>query len=149
MPPTAAGTRLVKREMRREHENMELWHIVRRSSTVHLAALCLWGECHANVKPPGAAASATGTRTQVARVRAEYPNQLDYGGLMPPTAAGTRLAKRGAQRVCHGLSQWHGVVLACIVCAAATPPSAVGASPTQAHLVPRLPPPGLEPGSLG
>ena len=24
--------------------------------------------------------SATGTRTQVARVRAEYPNQLDYGG---------------------------------------------------------------------
>ena len=25
--------------------------------------------------------SATGTRTRVARVRAEYPNQLDYGGL--------------------------------------------------------------------
>ena len=25
--------------------------------------------------------SATGTRTWVARVRAEYPNQLDYGGL--------------------------------------------------------------------
>ena len=24
--------------------------------------------------------SATGTRTQVARVRAEYPNQLDYSG---------------------------------------------------------------------
>ena len=24
--------------------------------------------------------SATGTRTRVARVRAEYPNQLDYGG---------------------------------------------------------------------
>ena len=26
--------------------------------------------------------SATGTRTRVARVRAEYPNQLDYSGLM-------------------------------------------------------------------
>ena len=26
--------------------------------------------------------SATGTRTQVARVRAEYPNQLDYSGLV-------------------------------------------------------------------
>ena len=25
--------------------------------------------------------SATGTRTRVARVRAEYPNQLDYSGL--------------------------------------------------------------------
>ena len=25
--------------------------------------------------------SATGTRTQVARVRAEYPNQLDYSGV--------------------------------------------------------------------
>ena len=25
--------------------------------------------------------SATGTRTRVARVRAEYPNQLDYGGV--------------------------------------------------------------------
>ena len=25
--------------------------------------------------------SATGTRTRVARVRAEYPNQLDYGGI--------------------------------------------------------------------
>ena len=24
--------------------------------------------------------SATGTRTQVARVKAEYPNQLDYSG---------------------------------------------------------------------
>ena len=26
--------------------------------------------------------SATGTRTRVARVRAEYPNQLDYSGLV-------------------------------------------------------------------
>ena len=26
-------------------------------------------------------ASATGTRTRVARVRAKYPNQLDYGGI--------------------------------------------------------------------
>ena len=26
--------------------------------------------------------SAAGTRTRVARVRAEYPNQLDYSGLM-------------------------------------------------------------------
>ena len=25
--------------------------------------------------------SATGTRTRIARVRAEYPNQLDYGGI--------------------------------------------------------------------
>ena len=29
---------------------------------------------------PGAENSATGTRTRVARVRAEYPNQLDYSG---------------------------------------------------------------------
>jgi hypothetical protein len=29
--------------------------------------------------------SATGTRTRVARVRAEYPNQLDYGGACNPT----------------------------------------------------------------
>ena len=28
--------------------------------------------------------SATGTRTRVARVRAEYPNQLDYGGSGEP-----------------------------------------------------------------
>ena len=28
--------------------------------------------------------SATGTRTRVARVRAEYPNQLDYGGHVHP-----------------------------------------------------------------
>ena len=27
--------------------------------------------------------SATGTRTRVARVRAEYPNQLDYSGVVP------------------------------------------------------------------
>ena len=27
--------------------------------------------------------SATGTRTRVARVRAEYPNQLDYSGSWP------------------------------------------------------------------
>ena len=26
--------------------------------------------------------SATGTRTRVARVRAEYPNQLDYSGVV-------------------------------------------------------------------
>ena len=26
--------------------------------------------------------SATGTRTRVARVRAEYPNQLDYSGIV-------------------------------------------------------------------
>ena len=32
-----------------------------------------WGE-------PSIENSATGTRTRVARVRAEYPNQLDYGG---------------------------------------------------------------------
>ena len=30
---------------------------------------------------PLGANSATGTRTRVARVRAEYPNQLDYGGV--------------------------------------------------------------------
>ena len=30
---------------------------------------------------PNHSASATGTRTQVARVRAEYPNQLDYSGI--------------------------------------------------------------------
>ncbi len=29
--------------------------------------------------------SATGTRTRVARVRAEYPNQLDYSGYGGPT----------------------------------------------------------------
>ena len=31
---------------------------------------------------PGQRCSATGTRTRVARVRAEYPNQLDYSGLV-------------------------------------------------------------------
>ena len=30
---------------------------------------------------PGFENSATGTRTRVARVRAEYPNQLDYSGV--------------------------------------------------------------------
>ncbi len=38
--------------------------------------------------------SATGTRTRVARVRAEYPNQLDYSGVGDPPpwalASGTR-----------------------------------------------------------
>ena len=29
--------------------------------------------------------SATGTRTQVARVKAEYPNQLDYSGFRHPS----------------------------------------------------------------
>ena len=28
--------------------------------------------------------SATGTRTRVARVRAEYPDQLDYSGIWTP-----------------------------------------------------------------
>ena len=28
--------------------------------------------------------STTGTRTQVARVKAEYPNQLDYSGIVTP-----------------------------------------------------------------
>ena len=32
--------------------------------------------------------SATGTRTRVARVRAEYPNQLDYSGLVKEDLAG-------------------------------------------------------------
>ena len=37
--------------------------------------------------------SATGTRTRVARVRAEYPNQLDYSGyevlfFLPPNVVG-------------------------------------------------------------
>ena len=51
--------------------------------------------------------SATGTRTRVARVRAEYPNQLDYSGccitniLIPPnkgtpTYLGDVLCKKGA-----------------------------------------------------
>ena len=39
--------------------------------------------CAAGARQPGLATanSATGTRTRVARVRAEYPNQLDYSGL--------------------------------------------------------------------
>ena len=51
--------------------------------------------------------SATGTRTRVARVRAEYPNQLDYSGLMSGaektylegsiTACCSSLAKRDTQ----------------------------------------------------
>ena len=32
--------------------------------------------------------SATGTRTRVAQVRAEYPNQLDYSGLVKEDLAG-------------------------------------------------------------
>ena len=32
---------------------------------------------------PATFSSATGTRTRVARVRAEYPSQLDYGGWGP------------------------------------------------------------------
>ena len=33
----------------------------------------------------GESYSATGTRTRVARVRAEYPNQLDYSGVVNVT----------------------------------------------------------------
>ena len=35
--------------------------------------------------------SATGTRTRVARVRAEYPNQLDYSGFIFDAVVGARL----------------------------------------------------------
>ena len=38
----------------------------------HLPCIALWALQN----------SATGTRTRVARVRAEYPNQLDYSGLV-------------------------------------------------------------------
>ena len=33
---------------------------------------------------PATFSSATGARTRVARVRAEYPSQLDYGGWVAP-----------------------------------------------------------------
>ena len=36
---------------------------------------------HACAKLVMCKSSATGTRTRVARVRAEYPNQLDYSGI--------------------------------------------------------------------
>ena len=35
----------------------------------------------------GAINSATGTQTRVARVRAEYPNQLDYSGFWQQAAS--------------------------------------------------------------
>ena len=37
-----------------------------------------------NEEPRMPKSSATGTRTRVARVRAEYPNQLDYSGIVEP-----------------------------------------------------------------
>ena len=36
--------------------------------------------------------SATGTRTRVARVRAEYPNQLDYSGVVQGRPTGIHAA---------------------------------------------------------
>ena len=49
------------------------------SSNIYLFGLCLQlGK-----------GSATGTRTRVARVRAEYPNQLDYSGSVK-NAVGSR-----------------------------------------------------------
>ena len=105
-------------------------------------------ECHANMPPPGAAASATGTRTRVARVRAEYPNQLDYGGLMPPAGAGTRLAQKEVGSDYQELGRQHADIRASIGCSAAVAQS-VEVRSAQARLVPQLPPPGLESGSLG
>ena len=58
--------------------------------------------------------SATGTRTRVARVRAEYPNQLDYSGCTCDAVMRARLR----------------------FLVAFVPPV-------------EIPPPGLEPGSLG
>ena len=43
-------------------------------------ARCMVSRRGTCVRSPWAKNSATGTRTRVARVRAEYPNQLDYGG---------------------------------------------------------------------
>ncbi len=59
--------------------------------------------------PPHCQNSATGTRTRVARVRAEYPNQLDYSGVATPPPRGRRPGLHlcnGAIRRPHGSS--HG-----------------------------------------
>ena len=40
--------------------------------------------------------SATGTRTRVTRVRAEYPNQQDYGGSVHLRASGRSVVVTGA-----------------------------------------------------
>ena len=42
--------------------------------------------------------SATGTRTRVARVRAEYPNQLDYSGFCHTVEKQTRASRRRLRR---------------------------------------------------
>ena len=47
--------------------------------------------------------SATGTRTRVARVRAEYPNQLDYSG-----SCGFRFARVFGHGWCNGLHASNG-----------------------------------------
>ena len=49
--------------------------------------------------------SAAGTRTRVARVRAEYPNQLDYSGL---GGAAVRAGLSGGPNV-HALPQRSGL----------------------------------------
>ena len=81
-------------------------------------------------------------------MRAEYPNQLDYGGLMPPTGAGTRLAQREMENDYQELGRQHADIRVGIRCSAAVAQS-VEVRSAQARLVPQLPPPGLEPGSLG
>ena len=49
---------------------------------------------------PATFSSATGTRTRAARVKAEYPSQLDYGGWIP-------------SRPTHYINVW---VLRCATC---------------------------------
>ena len=60
--------------------------------------------------------SATGTRTQVARVRAEYPDQLDYSGddTDPPRAAQLLFTIEGLVSFFHIITTCHSDTKECI-----------------------------------
>ena len=72
----------------------------------------------ANDAEPGVPkSSATGTRTRVARVRAEYPNQLDYSGIciyhIPLRGSSDRLLDRQTDRQtdCAWPNSWQALSL--------------------------------------
>ena len=62
---------------------------------------------------PTSTSSATGTRARVARVRAEYPSQLDYSGFWMAAAASLKSHECAATwnlAYCQGALQNDGVV---------------------------------------
>ena len=81
--------------------------------------------------------SATGTRTRVARVRAEYPNQLDYSGSgqgLGTAPHATQALKKNSRMRFHSVGENNefSVSLAPPLCADASTFAAIGQSPSHA-----------------